>query len=251
MAVTTAPRCRQKHVVTRAVPDIGAGWAPIRPAGARDQAPQAPKADAIIAAAAEIATVNDDQSTFQTGTSTSANTSAGDCVRAGSRCISVNANSRPTWHLPGHPHRCAATEAAVIIPTLQQLHVAAKDDWHTVVAGMNASDETPFPVALGQEFSGPPDQAGIERSARAGRAGAPQWVPAQRFPDFGVRARCWSRRPVCQVRTAANNSFSCHDGVRVRTIASLTKDRQRRWIGSGPLAESTSVCSRGARYRER
>lgn len=139
------------------------------------------KADAIIAAAAEIADgQHDDQfpiDVFQTGSGTSSNMNTNEVIASiaakggvtlhPNDDVNMSQSSNDTFPTATH---IAATEAAVahLIPALQQLHdaLAAKAlDWHTVVKSGRTHLMDAVPVTLGQEFSGYARQieAGIER----------------------------------------------------------------------------------------
>ena len=139
------------------------------------------KADAIIAAAAEIADGrHDDQfpiDVFQTGSGTSSNMNTNEVIAsiAAANGVTVHPNddvnmsqsSNDTFPTATH---IAATEAAVrhLIPALEVLHaaLAAKaGEWRTVVKSGRTHLMDAVPVTLGQEFSGYARQieAGIER----------------------------------------------------------------------------------------
>ena len=139
------------------------------------------KADAIIAAAAEIAEgLHDDQfpiDVFQTGSGTSSNMNTNEVIAsiaaaAGTPVhpnddVNMSQSSNDTFPTATH---IAATEAAVdhLIPALTVLHdaLAAKGlEWHTVVKSGRTHLMDAVPVTLGQEFSGYARQieAGIER----------------------------------------------------------------------------------------
>lgn len=182
------------------------------------------KADAIIAAAAEIADgQHDDQfpiDVFQTGSGTSSNMNTNEVIASiaakggvtlhPNDDVNMSQSSNDTFPTATH---IAATEAAVahLIPALQQLHdaLAAKAlDWHTVVKSGRTHLMDAVPVTLGQEFSG---YAARSRPASSGcarvcpgwaswRSAAPRWVPASTLPTTSASewSRCWSRRPVCR-----------------------------------------------------
>ena len=139
------------------------------------------KADAIIAAAGEIADgLHDDQfpiDVFQTGSGTSSNMNANEVIAsiAAANGVTVHPNddvnmsqsSNDTFPTATH---IAATEAAVrhLIPALEVLHesLAAKArEWRTVVKSGRTHLMDAVPVTLGQEFGGYARQieAGIER----------------------------------------------------------------------------------------
>src|SRR4030088_626833 len=130
----------------------------------------ADKADAIIAAAAEIAAgQHDDQfpiDVFQTGSGTSSNMNTNEVIAsiAGQNGVTVHPNddvnmsqsSNDTFPTATH---IAATEAAVrhLIPALEVLHesLAGKArQWKTVVKSGRTHLMDAVPVTLGQEFGG-------------------------------------------------------------------------------------------------
>ncbi len=139
------------------------------------------KADAIIAAAGEIADgLHDDQfpiDVFQTGSGTSSNMNtneviAGIAERNGVTVhpnddVNMSQSSNDTFPTATH---IAATEAAVrqLIPALEVLHESLDSkarQWRTVVKSGRTHLMDAVPVTLGQEFSGYARQieAGIER----------------------------------------------------------------------------------------
>src|SRR6201982_961266 len=139
------------------------------------------KADAIIAAAAEIADGrHDDQfpiDVFQTGSGTSSNMNTNEVIAsiAGAHGVpghpndDVNRSQSSNDTFPTATH-IAATEAAVrhLIPALEVLHASLASkarEWHTVVKSGRTHLMDAVPVTLGQEFSGYARQieAGIER----------------------------------------------------------------------------------------
>ncbi len=151
------------------------------------------KAEAIIAAAAEIADgKHDDQfpiDVFQTGSGTSSNMNTNEVIAsiAAANGVKVHPNddvnmsqsSNDTFPTATH---IAATEAAVrhLIPALEVLYSALSSkalEWQTVVKSGRTHLMDAVPVTLGQEFSGYARQieAGIERvrgdPAPAGRTG--------------------------------------------------------------------------------
>src|ERR1700752_4587954 len=172
----------------------------------------AEKADAIIAAAGEIADgLHDDQfpiDVFQTGSGTSSNmnTNEGIASIAGQNGVTVHPNddvnmsqsSNDTFPTATH---IAATEAAVrhLIPALEVLHESLTGkarQWRTVVKSGRTHLMDAVPVTLGQEFGGYARQieAGIERvKATPPRLGAPPIRgtpvgPGLNAPDgFGVK----------------------------------------------------------------
>ena len=231
----------------------------------------ADKADAIIAAAAEIADgKHDDQfpiDVFQTGSGTSSNMNTNEVIAsiAGANGVNVHPNddvnmsqsSNDTFPTATH---VAATEAAVrhLIPALQVLHeaLAGKSrEWHTVVKSGRTHLMDAVPVTLGQEFSGYARQieAGIERVKatlpRLGELaiGGTAVGTGLNAPDgFGAKVVqvLVTETGLTELRTAANSfeAQASRDGLveasgALRTIAvSLTKiANDIRWMGSGPL----------------
>jgi fumarate hydratase class II len=231
----------------------------------------ADKADAIIAAAAEIADgKHDDQfpiDVFQTGSGTSSNMNANEVISsiAGANGVTVHPNddvnmsqsSNDTFPTATH---IAATEAAVrhLIPALQVLHDAldAKaHEWRTVVKSGRTHLMDAVPVTLGQEFSGYARQieAGIERVRatlpRLGELaiGGTAVGTGLNAPDgFGAKVVqvLVKDTGLTELRTAVNSfeAQAARDGLveasgALRTIAvSLTKiANDVRWMGSGPL----------------
>ncbi|OEY23598.1 aspartate ammonia-lyase [Corynebacterium sp. BCW_4722] len=141
----------------------------------------AEKADAIIAAAKEIADgKHDDQfpiDVFQTGSGTSSNMNTNEVIA--SICKANGVEVHPNDHVnmgqssndtfPTATH-VAATEAAVevLIPALEVLHASLDkkaNEWHEVVKSGRTHLMDATPVTLGQEFSGYARQIelGIER----------------------------------------------------------------------------------------
>ncbi|CKM49918.1 fumarase Fum [Mycobacterium tuberculosis] len=191
------------------------------------------KADAIIAAAAEIADgQHDDQfpiDVFQTGSGTSSNMNTNEVIASiaakggvtlhPNDDVNMSQSSNDTFPTATH---IAATEAAVahLIPALQQLHdaLAAKAlDWHTVVKSGRTHLMDAVPVTLGQEFSGYARQieAGIERVRaclpRLGElaiGGTAVGTGLNAPDDFGVRvvAVLVAQTGLSELRTAANFS---------------------------------------------
>src|SRR4051795_11751463 len=148
------------------------------------------KADAIIAAAAEIADgKHDDQfpiDVFQTGSGTSSNMNTNEVIAgiAARNGVSVHPNddvnmsqsSNDTFPTATH---IAATEAAVrhLIPALEVLHesLAGKArQWRLVVKAGRTHLMDAVPVTLGQEFSGYARQVelGRERVLQAAEGAA-------------------------------------------------------------------------------
>jgi fumarate hydratase class II len=231
----------------------------------------ADKADAIIAAAAEIADgKHDDQfpiDVFQTGSGTSSNMNTNEVIAsiAAANGVTVHPNddvnmsqsSNDTFPTATH---IAATEAAVrhLIPALQVLHdaLAGKShEWHTVVKSGRTHLMDAVPVTLGQEFSGYARQieAGIERVRatlpRLGELaiGGTAVGTGLNAPDgFGAKVVqvLVNDTGLTELRTATNSfeAQAARDGLveasgALRTIAvSLTKiANDVRWMGSGPL----------------
>jgi fumarate hydratase class II len=231
----------------------------------------AEKADAIIAAAAEIADgQHDDQfpiDVFQTGSGTSSNMNANEVIAsvAARNGVTVHPNddvnrsqsSNDTFPTATH---IAATEAAVrqLIPALEVLHEALDNkarQWRTVVKSGRTHLMDAVPVTLGQEFSGYARQiqAGIERVRatlpRLGELaiGGTAVGTGLNAPDgFGEKVVevLVQDTGLAELRTAVNSfeAQAARDGLveasgALRTIAvSLTKiANDIRWMGSGPL----------------
>src|SRR6059058_2951783 len=229
------------------------------------------KADAIIAAAAEIADGrHDDQlpiDVFQTGSGTSSNMNTNEVIasiaaRGGVTVhpnddVNMSQSSNDTFPTATH---IAATEAAVrhLIPALEVLHdaLSAKAlDWHTVVKSGRTHLMDAVPVTLGQEFSGYARQieAGIERVRatlpRLGELaiGGTAVGTGLNAPDgFGAKVVqvLVKDTGLTELRTAVDSfeAQASRDGLveasgALRTIAvSLTKiANDVRWMGSGPL----------------
>ncbi|WP_238422062.1 class II fumarate hydratase [Gordonia sp. 'Campus'] len=231
----------------------------------------AEKADAIVAAATEIADGrHDDQfpiDVFQTGSGTSSNMNANEVIAsiAKARGVDVHPNdhvnmsqsSNDTFPTATH---VAATEAAVtdLIPALQHLQKALSDkasEWREVVKSGRTHLMDAVPVTLGQEFGGYARQveAGIERiSATLPRVGE---LPiggtavgtGLNAPErFGteVVAELIRLTGVESLALAEDNfeAQAARDGLvelsgQLKTVAvSLTKiANDVRWMGSGPL----------------
>ncbi len=231
------------------------------------------KADAIIAAAGEIADgQHDDQfpiDVFQTGSGTSSNMNTNEVIAgiaaAATPPVKVHPNddvnmsqsSNDTFPTATH---IAATEAAVrhLIPALEALHDALANkarEWHTVVKSGRTHLMDAVPVTLGQEFSGYARQieAGIERVRatlpRLGELaiGGTAVGTGLNAPDgFGAKVveTLVASTGLSELRTARNSfeAQAARDGLveasgALRTIAvSLTKiANDIRWMGSGPL----------------
>ncbi|HEY7051684.1 MAG TPA: class II fumarate hydratase [Mycobacterium sp.] len=231
----------------------------------------AEKADAIIAAAAEIADgQHDDQfpiDVFQTGSGTSSNMNTNEVIAsiADGNGVTVHPNddvnmsqsSNDTFPTATH---IAATEAAVrdLIPALEVLHSALADkarQWRTVVKSGRTHLMDAVPVTLGQEFSGFARQveAGIERVRcclpRLGELaiGGTAVGTGLNAPDgFGEKVVEVLKEDtgLAELRSAVNSfeAQAARDGLveasgALRSIAvSLTKiANDVRWMGSGPL----------------
>ncbi|MCP9270712.1 class II fumarate hydratase [Mycolicibacterium arenosum] len=231
----------------------------------------AEKADAIIAAAAEIADgKHDDQfpiDVFQTGSGTSSNMNANEVIAsiAESNGVTVHPNdhvnmsqsSNDTFPTATH---IAATEAAVrhLIPALEVLHesLAAKArQWRVVVKSGRTHLMDAVPVTLGQEFGGYARQveAGIERVkatlprlgelAIGGTAVGTGLNAPDGFGDKVVEVLV-NDTGLAELRPAEDHfeAQAARDGLveasgALKTIAvSLTKiANDIRWMGSGPL----------------
>src|SRR5882757_9999787 len=231
------------------------------------------KADAIIAAAAEIADgQHDDQfpiDVFQTGSGTSSNMNTNEVIASIAATatppvvvhpnddVNMSQSSNDTFPTATH---IAATEAAVrhLIPALEELHNALAGkavEWRTVVKSGRTHLMDAVPVTLGQEFGGYARQieAGIERVRatlpRLGELaiGGTAVGTGLNAPDgFGARVVevLVSQTGLAELRTAVNSfeAQAARDGLveasgALRTIAvSLTKiANDIRWMGSGPL----------------
>ncbi|WP_280478206.1 class II fumarate hydratase [Nocardia cyriacigeorgica] len=231
----------------------------------------ATKADAIIAAAAEIAEGrHDDQfpiDVFQTGSGTSSNMNANEVIAsiAKARGVEVHPNddvnmsqsSNDTFPTATH---LAATEAVIadLVPALDHLRLALLDkstEWKTVVKSGRTHLMDAVPVTLGQEFGGYTRQvaAGIDRIMatlpRLGELpiGGTAVGTGLNAPDgFGglVVAELVRSTGIDALREAEDHfeAQAARDGLveasgALRTIAvSLTKiANDIRWMGSGPL----------------
>lgn len=229
------------------------------------------KADAIIAAAAEIADgQHDDQfpiDVFQTGSGTSSNMNANEVIAsiAAANGVTVHPNdhvnmsqsSNDTFPTATH---IAATEAAVrhLIPALEVLHesLASKArQWRTTVKSGRTHLMDAVPVTLGQEFGGYARQieAGIERVKatlpRLGELaiGGTAVGTGLNAPDgFGEKVVqvLVDQTGIAELRPAVDHfeAQAARDGLveasgALKTIAvSLTKiANDIRWMGSGPL----------------
>lgn len=182
---------------------------------------EAAKADAIIAAATEIAEGrHDDQfpiDVFQTGSGTSSNMNANEVIAsiAKARGVEVHPNddvnmsqsSNDTFPTATH---LAATEAVIadLVPALDHLRLALLDKstaWKTVVKSGRTHLMDAVPVTLGQEFGGYTRQvaAGIDRIMATlprlgelpigGTASAP--ASTHRTDSAGWSSRNWCAAP--------------------------------------------------------
>ncbi|EGD56396.1 class II fumarate hydratase [Gordonia neofelifaecis] len=231
----------------------------------------ATKAEAIVAAAREIADGrHDDQfpiDVFQTGSGTSSNMNANEVIasiasKAGVAVhpnddVNMSQSSNDTFPTATH---VAATEAVVrnLIPALEHLReaLAAKSvEWRTVVKSGRTHLMDAVPVTLGQEFGGYARQveAGVERLRatlpRVGELpiGGTAVGTGLNAPDrFGalVVAELVRLTGVEELRIARDNfeAQAARDGLvelsgQLKTVAvSLTKiANDVRWMGSGPL----------------
>lgn len=229
------------------------------------------KADAIIAAATEIADgKHDDQfpiDVFQTGSGTSSNMNANEVIAsiAEQRGVAVHPNddvnmsqsSNDTFPTATH---VAATEAAVrqLIPALQHLQKTLSEkatEWREVVKSGRTHLMDAVPVTLGQEFGGYARQvqAGVERIEstlpRVGELpiGGTAVGTGLNAPDgFGTKvvAELVKLTGVDALSLAQDNfeAQAARDGLvelsgQLKTVAvSLTKiANDVRWMGSGPL----------------
>jgi fumarate hydratase class II len=235
------------------------------------------KADAIIAAATEIADGrHDDQfpiDVFQTGSGTSSNMNTNEVIAsiaaAGGVTVhpndDVNMSQSSNDTFPTATH-LAATEAAVrlLLPALQVLHDALADkagEWRTAVKSGRTHLMDAVPVTLGQEFSGYARQieAGMERVRaclpRLGElaiGGTAVGTGLNAPEDFSARVVevLTARTGLTELRPATNSfeAQAARDGLveasgALRTIAvSLTKiANDVRWMGSGPLTGLAEV----------
>ncbi|MFI9509116.1 class II fumarate hydratase [Nocardia sp. NPDC052566] len=229
------------------------------------------KADAIVAAATEIADgLHDDQfpiDVFQTGSGTSSNMNANEVIASIAKAngvtvhpnddVNMSQSSNDTFPTATH---LAATEAAVkdLIPALEHLRLALLDkstEWRTVVKSGRTHLMDAVPVTLGQEFGGYTRQlsASIERVLatlpRLGElpiggtavgtglnapAGFGTKVVAELVKSTGIDALSEAKDHF--EAQAARDGLVEASGA-LRTIAvSLTKiANDIRWMGSGPL----------------
>ena len=229
----------------------------------------ADKADAIIAAAAEIADGQHDEQfpidVFQTGSGTSSNMNANEVIAsiAAANGVTVHPNddvnmsqsSNDTFPTATH---IAATEAAVrhLIPALEVLHEsldAKARQWKTTVKSGRTHLMDAVPVTLGQEFGGYARQiqAGIERVKstlpRLGElaiGGTAVGTGINTPKGFSARVIELLAEETGLPLTEARNHFEAQanrDGLveasgQLRNIAfSLMKiNNDLRWMGSGP-----------------
>ncbi|TCJ99863.1 class II fumarate hydratase [Nocardia alba] len=229
------------------------------------------KADAIIAAAGEIADgAHDDQfpiDVFQTGSGTSSNMNANEVIasiaaRAGVSVhpnddVNMSQSSNDTFPTATH---LAATEAVIteLVPALDHLRLALLDksqQWRTVVKSGRTHLMDAVPVTLGQEFGGYTRQiaAGVERALatlpRLGElpiGGTAVGTGLNAPAGFGTKvvAELVRATGIDALREARDHfeAQAARDGLveasgALRTIAvSLTKiANDIRWMGSGPL----------------
>ncbi|MFE9578362.1 class II fumarate hydratase [Nocardia sp. NPDC006044] len=229
------------------------------------------KADAIIAAANEIAEGKHDAQfpidVFQTGSGTSSNMNANEVIASIAKAngvtvhpnddVNMSQSSNDTFPTAVH---LAATEAVItdLVPALDHLRLALLDkatEWRTVVKSGRTHLMDAVPVTLGQEFGGYTRQvtAGIERLLatlpRLGELpiGGTAVGTGLNAPDgFGgkVVAELVRSTGLDALREAADHfeAQAARDGLveasgAVRTVAvSLTKiANDIRWMGSGPL----------------
>ena len=232
----------------------------------------AEKADAIIAAAKEIADgKHNDQfpiDVFQTGSGTSSNMNTNEVSASIAHAngvevhpndhVNMGQSSNDTFPTATH---IAATEAAVevLVPALQVLQksLAAKaEQWHEVVKSGRTHLMDATPLTLGQEFSGYARQIelGIERvEATVGRlgelamGGTAVGTGINTPADFGakVTAELVKLTGLTQLSEAKNHfeAQAARDALvefsgAMRTVAvSLYKiANDIRLMGSGPLA---------------
>ncbi|MGW4636277.1 class II fumarate hydratase [Nocardia sp. NPDC004415] len=229
------------------------------------------KADAIVAAANEIAQGrHDDQfpiDVFQTGSGTSSNMNANEVIAsiAARDGVTVHPNddvnmsqsSNDTFPTATH---LAATEAVIteLVPALDHLRLALQDkatEWRTVVKSGRTHLMDAVPVTLGQEFGGYTRQiaAGIERAMatlpRLGElpiGGTAVGTGLNAPAGFGAKvvAELVRATGIDALRESEDHfeAQAARDGLvetsgALRTIAvSLTKiANDIRWMGSGPL----------------
>ncbi|NEW42289.1 class II fumarate hydratase [Nocardia cyriacigeorgica] len=231
----------------------------------------AKKADAIIAAATEIAEGrHDDQfpiDVFQTGSGTSSNMNANEVIASIAKAngvdvhpnddVNMSQSSNDTFPTATH---LAATEAVIadLVPALDHLRLALQDKslaWKTVVKSGRTHLMDAVPVTLGQEFGGYTRQvaAGIDRIMatlpRLGElpiGGTAVGTGLNAPEGFGglVVAELVRTTGIDALREAEDHfeAQAARDGLveasgALRTIAvSVTKiANDIRWMGSGPL----------------
>ncbi|MEU2034988.1 class II fumarate hydratase [Nocardia amamiensis] len=229
------------------------------------------KADAIIAAANEIADgMHDEQfpiDVFQTGSGTSSNMNANEVIASLAKAngvtvhpnddVNMSQSSNDTFPTATH---LAATEAVItdLVPALEHLRLALLDkstEWRTVVKSGRTHLMDAVPVTLGQEFGGYTRQvaAGIERIMatlpRLGElpiGGTAVGTGLNAPEGFGAKvvAELVRATDIDALREAEDHfeAQAARDGLveasgALRTIAvSLTKiANDIRWMGSGPL----------------
>lgn len=229
------------------------------------------KADAIIAAANEIAAGKHDAQfpidVFQTGSGTSSNMNANEVIASIAKAngvtvhpnddVNMSQSSNDTFPTAVH---LAATEAVItdLVPALDHLRLALLDkatEWRAVVKSGRTHLMDAVPVTLGQEFGGYTRQiaAGIERLLatlpRLGElpiGGTAVGTGLNAPAGFGgkVVAELVRSTGLDALREAADHfeAQAARDGLveasgAVRTVAvSLTKiANDIRWMGSGPL----------------
>lgn len=229
------------------------------------------KADAIIAAANEIADGrHDDQfpiDVFQTGSGTSSNMNANEVIASLAKAngvtvhpnddVNMSQSSNDTFPTATH---LAATEAVItdLVPALEHLRLALLDksvEWRTVVKSGRTHLMDAVPVTLGQEFGGYTRQvaAGIDRIMatlpRLGElpiGGTAVGTGLNAPEGFGAKvvAELVRATDIDALREAEDHfeAQAARDGLveasgALRTIAvSLTKiANDIRWMGSGPL----------------
>ncbi|WP_306360844.1 class II fumarate hydratase [Nocardia sp. CC227C] len=229
------------------------------------------KADAIVAAATEIADgAHDDQfpiDVFQTGSGTSSNMNTNEVIatiaaRAGVTVhpnddVNMSQSSNDTFPTATH---LAATEAVVkdLVPALDHLRLALLDksaEWRDVVKSGRTHLMDAVPVTLGQEFGGYTRQvsAGIERLLatlpRLGElpiGGTAVGTGLNAPAGFGAKVVAELKKSTgLDALSEAKDHFeaqAARDGLvevsgALRTVAiSLTKiANDIRWMGSGPL----------------
>ncbi|MFC9436843.1 class II fumarate hydratase [Nocardia sp. NPDC057030] len=229
------------------------------------------KADAIIAAANEIAEGKHDAQfpidVFQTGSGTSSNMNANEVIASIAKAngvtvhpnddVNMSQSSNDTFPTAVH---LAATEAVItdLVPALDHLRLALLDkatEWRTVVKSGRTHLMDAVPVTLGQEFGGYTRQvaAGIERLLatlpRLGElpiGGTAVGTGLNAPEGFGgkVVAELVRSTGLDALREAADHfeAQAARDALveasgAARTVAvSLTKiANDIRWMGSGPL----------------